>query len=621
MRLLGGPQTDAISVNIFRADLSNLPSYKALSYVVGSMPPTEQIGLRLQNGDIGKLQITPHLEYILRTLRYPDRDRIIWVDALSIAQENVEEKAEQIQNVGRIFQQATNVCVWLGLETAETTASMDFIPRLLDFDNLDASFDRKDTAQKGWISLARLMTVPYFSRRWIVQELAFARKATVYCGSRTVDWLDLVNAAVLLEKHWPTLVSRLSHEERDQLGDIHAPGAMSLVQLTTESLQKAAGGQVLARLASLEFMLTSLPMFDTKLQHDAIYSILSLGCDTYQRSLRVDYNQDPVELFADVVVMTITRTGSLDMICRPWAPFVKHGQPSWIGRSDRYPFFKSGNGQYDRRNADSLVGKPERPIYQASRAVTSHTGFRRNKKLYGQTLTVRGVELGIISTSYEKSQHGSIPDDWLQCRETAYQMIVTAEETITWHNPSMRAVGIRDGQVREVLWRTLFADLTKDGQVAPRWYIRACHHCLSRTGEHWGEQAVNIERLINRSPAKLGAVLTRIRETIWGRKLFQYRHHTFDEAITGPGLDTCRVRLSLGLGPGGLHEGDVVAVLLGCSVPVILRKSFFPPHIDPRLTRYDLVGEAYIYGFMDGEALETREDGTYLRTEKEFEIF
>lgn len=51
----------------------------------------------------------------------------------------------------------------------------------------------------------------------------------------------------------------------------------------------------------------------------------------------------------------------------------------------------------------------------------------------------------------------------------------------------------------------------------------------------------------------------------------------------------------LGLAPHGTKEGDIVFVIRGADVPYVLR---------PRADAYELIGEAYVHGIMDGEALE-----------------
>jgi hypothetical protein len=50
------------------------------------------------------------------------------------------------------------------------------------------------------------------------------------------------------------------------------------------------------------------------------------------------------------------------------------------------------------------------------------------------------------------------------------------------------------------------------------------------------------------------------------------------------------------LGPGSMQSGDLVCVILAASVPFILRER------DSDV--FQLVGEAYLNGYMDGEALE-----------------
>jgi hypothetical protein len=52
---------------------------------------------------------------------------------------------------------------------------------------------------------------------------------------------------------------------------------------------------------------------------------------------------------------------------------------------------------------------------------------------------------------------------------------------------------------------------------------------------------------------------------------------------------------SLGMVPEFARKGDVICVLLGCSVPVILRER--------KSNGFEFIGEAYIHGFMNGEIL------------------
>lgn len=83
--------------------------YDALSYVWGSTDNPRFIS-------VGKhdLPVTENLHKALSHLRYDKFERILWVDALCINQEDEREKERQIPLMPRIYGQATSVIVWLG---------------------------------------------------------------------------------------------------------------------------------------------------------------------------------------------------------------------------------------------------------------------------------------------------------------------------------------------------------------------------------------------------------------------------------------------------------------------------------------------------------------------------
>ena len=58
----------------------------------------------------------------------------------------------------------------------------------------------------------------------------------------------------------------------------------------------------------------------------------------------------------------------------------------------------------------------------------------------------------------------------------------------------------------------------------------------------------------------------------------------------------------IGMTPYRAKKGDLICVLLGCSIPVVLRK-----RENERLEgfigdSYEFIGECYLHGFMNGEA-------------------
>lgn len=82
--------------------------YEALSYVWGSEEKPRRIST-----DEGDLYITENLHAALLRLRDRSFERIIWVDAICINQDDIEERNRQVQAMASIYAKASRVIVWL----------------------------------------------------------------------------------------------------------------------------------------------------------------------------------------------------------------------------------------------------------------------------------------------------------------------------------------------------------------------------------------------------------------------------------------------------------------------------------------------------------------------------
>src|SRR6266480_1571114 len=163
--------------------------YEALSYVWGNEKPSEKIRIRTE-GDPMILNITKSLLSALKLLRYPHTRRVFWVDAVCIDQKSNWEKNHQVPLMAKIYENATNVCVWLGDPEDNAAHSRDYEDRgsypppqvdkgplalalikkiryLRDYDRVVED----GTECREWEALIELMKRPWFSRRWVVQEI------------------------------------------------------------------------------------------------------------------------------------------------------------------------------------------------------------------------------------------------------------------------------------------------------------------------------------------------------------------------------------------------------------------------------------------------------------------
>jgi len=100
-------------------------SYIALSYVWGPSTQNKQI---LVNGHL--CPVTDNLYAALDQLQHCVAIKTglrIWVDALCIDQNNLEEKAYQIELMHKIYAQAQHVVIWLGPESPWTRSAFTAI--------------------------------------------------------------------------------------------------------------------------------------------------------------------------------------------------------------------------------------------------------------------------------------------------------------------------------------------------------------------------------------------------------------------------------------------------------------------------------------------------------------
>jgi len=197
------------------------PYYDALSYEWGDSPPVHKIKLRdftidfkskSQDKNDSKLLRALVLRFVganffvrenlfqaLRHLRQEHIDIRLWNDAICINQNNDKEKERQIAMMSDIYNGASQVSIWLGDTSEKSDMAMDFIKDVVELDRHQEILKREDSAQK-WDALFELMRSRWFSRRWVIQELALARRAIVYCGKKVVHWNDFSDAVSIFKE-------------------------------------------------------------------------------------------------------------------------------------------------------------------------------------------------------------------------------------------------------------------------------------------------------------------------------------------------------------------------------------------------------------------------------------
>lgn len=198
---------DPLSCSIVQCQRSaNNLKYCAISYVWGEPKFSENLEIKC-DGDTSYLRITPNINDLLQRLRACYGQIHLWIDAICINQTDEDEKSRQIPVMGRIFEEAKVVYIWLGHNDLMTRKVFEFIrkaSRLHEVEKVELSSQMAKLVQKvfggrdglhGLRCFSDFSDKSWFSRRWIIQEACLAQHAIIHCGSYSIPLPTLVSAA------------------------------------------------------------------------------------------------------------------------------------------------------------------------------------------------------------------------------------------------------------------------------------------------------------------------------------------------------------------------------------------------------------------------------------------
>lgn len=118
--------------------------------------------------------ITENLFWALKRIRDARHVRIIWVDVICINQQDIQERSAQVSQMVTIYNSAQTVFLAMGEASGKGAESVAALVK--GFTSGPGSnvtlVSRSDPFQvyRHWYDLAELMSCPWFSRLWVVQE-------------------------------------------------------------------------------------------------------------------------------------------------------------------------------------------------------------------------------------------------------------------------------------------------------------------------------------------------------------------------------------------------------------------------------------------------------------------
>jgi hypothetical protein len=176
-----------INCTLSTHDLATAPVFTALSYTWG-LPHQDIANLRKNpscsthfincNGNTGQVGENLH-DFLDYCVHHPSETfkGYLWIDALSINQDDIKERSEQVRLMSSIYQTAVGVFVWLGPEDPWTESAFVLMDGLLRLD-LDQRFKLHPAELKlghqdilldlrSWQALAQFFQREWFRRAWM----------------------------------------------------------------------------------------------------------------------------------------------------------------------------------------------------------------------------------------------------------------------------------------------------------------------------------------------------------------------------------------------------------------------------------------------------------------------
>lgn len=306
-------QDQRIDCQIKTVPLDEHPIYQALSYTWGE---SDDLGHQIWvNGH--PLNVRVNLWHALKAIISRDRteeETAIWVDALCINQSDVKERNHQVGLMREIYKGAVQVLVWLGcpeipprndaygdqcewpldqpslafelLKTSKPVGLELYKPRLSV-----QKFVKRDTLEDHWRQAAALVSLPYWDRVWIIQEICLARKIVILYGNMECEWDDDLRTTCDVGEHYIQYCTHWDLRTYFALKQLLSTTARKLV---TQRLVKSASYHV--------SLWEIVEISETSLSHDRkdkIYAVFGLAREV--ESIEIDYEKSLFALYGDVI--------------------------------------------------------------------------------------------------------------------------------------------------------------------------------------------------------------------------------------------------------------------------------------------------------------------------------
>jgi hypothetical protein len=507
---------------------------------------------------------------------------------------NDKEKNLQIPLMRQIYGGSSGLLIWLGEGTKDSDSATSLIRKLNDAAVIAGStmpniniLSSQDLTKYGlptllsseYASLLSLLEAKWFNRAWVVQEVAVSKKATLFWGTFSADWNDLISGMdFAIKAH---LVFTLH------------PLANSVLPFMVETVAYRS-----KRCTLLGVLLRHRRSRATN-PVDKVYAFLGLteNCTEPQAKIQVDCGEDVRTVYIDVGRKIAVHDCSLDILSLPTLPLGSdiEGLPSWVPdwsipteENAKQLRYTAGGQTNSLANGEESEYRISEPFCAARTSLYSGALLApHNKALFA----TRGHIVDTVAAVGDLFEGVYIATNLRSVIRTIRSILKMRRTLSTWED--VAELHPHDGN----------GEYASGGSIVDAFWQTVATGNFSEECQKW-ELSQNYERYRRGYLHKiLGLGLFVAFWAIWGLPvlylmfniphidiLSQLRYLLFRRMIR------TEQKRYIGLVSRDVRHGDEVWLLEGSKVPLIIRR---------KSEGYGrLVGDAYIHGIMYGEAFK-----------------
>lgn len=437
-------------------------------------------------------------------------------------------------------------------------------------------------------SLHSLLYRDYWHRVWVLQEIAVAKNVIVACGNKKCP-LEAFETTAVTMTHIITssvthLMSTTSWVELTAQGTslTRSPvAAPALRMLKERRWYQTKVHRQLTWILTFARSTGATVLTDTRLRatdpRDHIYALLGIASNTEQLGIIPDYNKSVEDIYTEVTGKILEHNFDLLLM-------------SQRGKSQQVPSWVPDWRQDLKESPGNCAGfqKPFRAYGQVQPILPS---LRKDgPKDIPSILEVTGTRVDVVSYTgavfrKEETQNSSPKSTGL----LSVQLFLAQIENLCHRSAALDSKIYGDPKIwlKDALVRIPVGDCEKISPEGDR-------SRLSETSKSRYEALIAFLDMIN-NPAVDENQVSDTLMSGWSKFMMylvdMYRLMDRRPFITENGY--------VGVGPAAMLSGDAVSIFFGAHVPYVVRQESENPQ------RFSLVGDAYVYGIMDGEFMTT----------------